>query len=153
MGNELYHFGIKGMRWGVRRFQKKDGGLTSAGKKRYDNDSPETGTKVKTQTNSDKKSSTSTSAKKSVKSMTDEELRERINRLDLEKRYKDLVKTTTPQKSTRGKDFVMDVLEKSGKNVATQLTTYVMGVAVNKAFAKAFNDASIINPKKGQKDK
>lgn len=31
----LIHHGIKGMRWGVRRFQKKDGSLTSAGKARY----------------------------------------------------------------------------------------------------------------------
>ena len=39
---ELYHHGIKGQKWGVRRFQKKDGTLTAAGKKRYDdsNDSP-----------------------------------------------------------------------------------------------------------------
>lgn len=36
---ELYHHGIKGMKWGVRRFQKKTGSLTPAGKKRYsDND-------------------------------------------------------------------------------------------------------------------
>ena len=33
--DHLYHHGIKGMKWGVRRFQKKDGSLTSAGKKRY----------------------------------------------------------------------------------------------------------------------
>ena len=33
---ELYHHGIKGQRWGVRRFQNKDGSLTPAGKKRYD---------------------------------------------------------------------------------------------------------------------
>ena len=32
---ELYHYGIKGMRWGVRRFQQKDGSLTAAGKVRY----------------------------------------------------------------------------------------------------------------------
>jgi hypothetical protein len=31
---ELYHHGIKGMRWGVRRYQNKDGTLTAAGKKR-----------------------------------------------------------------------------------------------------------------------
>lgn len=32
---ELYHYGVKGMKRGVRRFQKKDGTLTSAGKKKY----------------------------------------------------------------------------------------------------------------------
>lgn len=36
--NELYHWGIKGQKWGVRRFQNKDGSLTPAGKKRYDDD-------------------------------------------------------------------------------------------------------------------
>ena len=34
---ELYHFGVKGMRWGVRRYQNKDGSLTPAGEKRYAN--------------------------------------------------------------------------------------------------------------------
>lgn len=33
--NELYHSGVKGMKWGVRRYQNKDGSLTPAGKKRY----------------------------------------------------------------------------------------------------------------------
>lgn len=36
--NELYHYGIKGQKWGVRRYQYSDGTLTPAGKKRYDND-------------------------------------------------------------------------------------------------------------------
>lgn len=34
---ELYHYGVKGMKWGVRRYQNKDGSLTPKGKKRYDN--------------------------------------------------------------------------------------------------------------------
>lgn len=35
---ELYHHGIKGQRWGIRRFQNKDGSLTPAGKNRYGED-------------------------------------------------------------------------------------------------------------------
>lgn len=34
--DELQHHGIKGQKWGIRRFQNKDGSLTPAGKKRYD---------------------------------------------------------------------------------------------------------------------
>lgn len=33
--NYLAHFGIKGQKWGIRRFQNEDGTLTEAGKKRY----------------------------------------------------------------------------------------------------------------------
>ena len=35
MEYELYHHGILGMKWGIRRYQNKDGSLTNAGKKRY----------------------------------------------------------------------------------------------------------------------
>ena len=36
--DELCHHGIKGQKWGIRRFQKKDGSLTPDGKERYDDD-------------------------------------------------------------------------------------------------------------------
>ena len=32
--DELYHYGVKGMKWGIRRYQNKDGTLTKEGKKR-----------------------------------------------------------------------------------------------------------------------
>ncbi len=35
VSDELYHHGIIGQRWGVRRFQNEDGTLTSEGKRRY----------------------------------------------------------------------------------------------------------------------
>jgi hypothetical protein len=45
MQNELYHYGKKGQRWGVRRYQNKDGTLTEAGKKRYYKDADRAGYK------------------------------------------------------------------------------------------------------------
>ena len=43
---ELYHHGILGQKWGVRRFQNKDGSLTSAGKKRAGEAASEAGRKM-----------------------------------------------------------------------------------------------------------
>lgn len=129
--NEKYleHHGIKGMKWGVRRYQNADGSLTAIGRKRRSSD--------------DEKVS-----KKKLKDMTDEELKTRIARLELEQRYKNLSKPIDTEKTSRGKKIVMDILEKSGSNIATQLTTYAMGTAVNKMVG-----SEIVNPKKGQKDK
>ena len=83
--------------------------------------------------------------------MTDQELTDRIKRLELEKKYSKLMSDVSGR--ARGKAFVMRVLEKSGENIAVQLTTDVMGIAVNKAFGKLLDDPKIVNPKKGQKDK
>lgn len=138
--NELMHHGILGMKWGVRRYQNKDGSLTPAGKRRV-----QTGEIGKS---SDSAVSSTSSHKRSVKEMSDSELRDKISRMELEKRYKDLSKSSEQSKTSKGRAFVMDVLEKSGKNIATQAVTYAMGSMVNKVAG-----SDIVNPKKGQKDK
>ena len=127
MGTELKHWGIKGMKWGIRRYQNADGSLTPAGRQRYSSSSSETS------------------------HLSDQELRERISRLELEKRYRDLTSKPAEQKRTnRGKEFVTGILENSARNVGTQLATYALGSAVNKYLG---NGKEIVNPKKGQKDK
>ena len=71
--DELCHYGIKGQKWGVRRFQNSDGSYTSEGKRRAQQEK-----------------------KDPVKEMKDEDLRKAINRLSLENKYKDLTKKPTP---------------------------------------------------------
>ena len=76
----LYHYGIPGMKWGVRRYRKKDGSLTRAGRKRYGDDRHEDYKKAHD--------------KKSVSLMSNQELRDRNNRLQAERQYKDLTRKT-----------------------------------------------------------
>lgn len=133
----LAHYGIKGMRWGVRRTPAQLGHRTK----------PKATKKSRTSLKS-KKDGESSDAKKKASKMTDDELREAINRLELEKRYKELARSLEPAKSNSGKKFVESVLKKSGENIATQFTTYAMGTIINKVAG-----SEIVNPKKGQKDK
>ena len=93
------------------------------------------------------------SSSKSISEMSEEELNKKIDRMRLEKTYKQLTSELNPKKVSKGKQFVLRVLEKSGENIATQLVTYTMGTAVNKIASKFVDDDKIVNPKKGQKDK
>lgn len=98
MDEYLQHWGILGMHWGVRRFQNEDGTLTEAGKRRYS----------KGRNYSD--DYWNAHNKKKVEYMSDKELQQRINRLNNEKQYKNLTKTSGQKAAEEvgkiGKQFV-----------------------------------------------
>lgn len=88
----LQHWGIRGMKWGVRRFQNKDGTLTPAGKKRY---SDAEGTAGETTEQKRARLLNSTDAKELYENrslLTTNELNERINRIDTEARLQSKIK-------------------------------------------------------------
>jgi hypothetical protein len=112
--SEIYHHGILGMKWGVRRYQNKDGSLTPAGKKRVakmkDEYTALTGKKlIRKPTPKNSKTSNqngeNTNKKKSIKEMSDAELRDKINRLQMEKQAKGLESDL----SSKGEKFVSTV--------------------------------------------
>lgn len=168
---ELYHWGIKGMKWGVRRFQNPDGSLTPAGKKRYGAEEGE---------GEEKPNYAPKAPKKNASDYTDDELRTQINRMQMEKQYRDLagqtnVREDDPNKELKlqrerlqlqrdvknlkkeinsGQTFVGSVLSDAGKKALTTMATGAMLYMGRQTVKTLFNNPDLANAVgKGSLDK
>ena len=107
MDDELYHYGVKGMKWGIRRYQNKDGTLTAAGKKRE---------REKTRGWSKEAKNARRIKRKSVHQMTNKELQQLNKRMVLENNYPRL----NPNKVERGLKYAGAVVGAMGTVLALQ---------------------------------
>lgn len=93
MERTLQHWGIKGMRWGIRRYQNKDGSLTPAGKKRREQEIADA-EEAKRQREEAKqkaiKSGTATEVMKFRGELDARELQTALDRIDREQRLKEI---------------------------------------------------------------
>ena len=115
---ELCHYGVLGMKWGVRRRRS-------------------TIKKSSNKTNSDPKES-KVKKKKSVSELSDTELRQAINRIQMEKQ---LAQLTAKEKSA-GAKFVTDVLTNAAKQTATSYTAKYMAKGMDALIAQAAKQAA-----------
>lgn len=127
----LSHHGIKGQKWGIRRFQLKNGKLTAAGKKRYGEDDEEQKKKVEED---------SAPKKKSVSEMSDQELRDAVARAQLEENYRRYYETPAQQKQvSAGQKFAKEMLKKVVVDPAIDAAAKGMRTSLDKAVNDAFN--------------
>ena len=143
--NELYHYGKKGQKWGERLYQNKDGSLTPLGRLRYQKNVNRVASQRKK--NLEKARAAKVEKKKveedekltrdqaslqagkiSAKKMTNDELKARIDRLDLEKKYKEAVIDT--RSYDRGKRFIdrfaYSTIDKVADNVAADIVAQTL---------------------------
>lgn len=114
MDDIIYHHGILGMKWGIRRSPVQL--LRARGK-------------LKTQTDiyNENKKDQMRKDSKNRRNLSNEDIKKKIERLNLEKQLKDL----TEENLSPGKKMVADILSSSGKKVATSLvTSMVTGATV-----------------------
>lgn len=117
--NELYHHGIKGMKWGVRRSRAQLGYSSSPRKTKKQ--------AQKVSSKQQRKVSSKQQRKEAIKKMSDAELRSRINRIQMERQYMQL----TAAEMSPGKKFVKDVVMNAAKQTATNYVAKFMQSGIN----------------------
>lgn len=134
MNNNDYiqHFGILGMKWGIRKYQNPDGTLTNEGKTRYAKKNMFK--RVKSDSINKDKNEKRTAEKiyYDPKSLTMKELNDRINRYEKEKRYKELSEERHHPKIYRLKQLMC----KYGDNIFNAI---VIGTIIAKGKKYLFN--------------
>lgn len=137
--NELMHYGVPGMKWGVRRTPAQLGRKqTSSSKSLFEKKKSKP--KAKAKSESSKKE---TAPKpKSVKEMSDDELNSAIRRMQLEQTYASL----SPKKVSTGKAVAKRILNNivvpAAEDVGRQMVKTALTRAGNKTLAEVFKDFS-----------
>lgn len=158
--NELVHWGVKGMKWGQRLYQKKNGELTMLGKRRRRKQLDEARQKRQATLEAKKKRQRDIEAGRiKSKNMTSEELEARINRLKLEQTYNELLTSQKANTNARSQKFVDKFLDSTvekladnvGADLVAQTVKAALAAGINKAAKKAFEtdqDAVFANNKR-----
>lgn len=129
MENELQHHGVLGMKWGVRRYQNKDSTLTSAGKQK------KLSSEERADISNTKRRHELANMAKNRKLLSDKTLKDKIERIKLEKQFKDLV----DEDINPGKKFIKEILTESSKKALTTMATGAMTYAGKAALQKSFD--------------
>jgi len=128
--DSLMHYGILGMKWGIRRFQKKDGSLTPEGRERYGDDTPD-GNKS---SSGDSDTTTRTPAK-SASEMTDQELNQALNRLRMEQQYNELTGAKSSNQYQNQQNFSTPP-SNTGNLSNAELQAYITRLDMEKRYAQ-----------------
>lgn len=118
----LEHFGVKGMKWGVRK--KRDSSASDAGGQNGGGKKNDTGPKDKWGRSLRKTKNTMASrVLANPKGMSDAELQARLKRIKMEREYEDLTKSDREKAFKAAQDFIADIMKDVAKNVATDTFT------------------------------